>query len=150
MPNNSLTIQQLHDAFLLFSKAEWRQRTIRGFNRSEIRVLFSIMESEKAGVPKMKVSDIGKKMMVTTPTITQLMKRLIESELVERTVDPDDKRSVGIELTDKGRQIAMEADEQLNESIDGLIDHLGADDSMKLAELLTKTFHYYYERNREL
>jgi len=149
MQNNSLTIQKLHDAFLLFSKAEWSQRTIRGFNRSEIRVLFCIMENTKAGNPKTKISDISKKMMVTTPTITQLMKRLLEAELVERTVDPDDKRSVGIELTAKGRQIAMEADELLNESIDGLIDHLGEEQSHLLAELLTKTFHYYNERIRE-
>jgi Transcriptional regulators len=147
MDKNDL-IQQLHDAFLRFSKAEWRERPVRGYKRSEIRVLFCIMEATRNGRHGMKLSEISKRLMVTPPSVTQLMKSLIEDKLVERKVDPEDKRAYDLMLTPKGLQIAQEANERFKESLGGLAEHLGEEQSLQLADLLTKAFHYYSERNQ--
>ncbi|PWV92056.1 DNA-binding MarR family transcriptional regulator [Paenibacillus cellulosilyticus] len=144
------TIQELHDAFLRFSKAEWRQQPVRGYKRSELRVLFCVMEGMKDGRHGVKLSEISKRLMVTPPSVTQLMKTLIEDQLVERTIDPEDKRSFDLVLTPKGMQIAQEADEHFKQSLGGLVEHLGEEQSQQLADLLTKAFYYYADRSRNL
>lgn len=145
--NQQEIIQQLKSSFTRFAKAEWRQKSVRGLNRSELRLLFCIMANTDEGNPKIKVSDISKKLLVTTPTVTQLIKKLIADGLVERTVDPDDRRSVGIELTPKGEEIAKEADELFNQHLGGLVEHLGEEQSRNLADLLSKAYNYYNERD---
>lgn len=143
-------IQELHDAFLRFSKAEWREVPVSGYKRSELRVLFCMMEGTKGGDQAIKLSDISKRLMVTPPSVTQLMKTLIEDKLVERTINPEDKRSFDLVLTPKGLRIAQEADEYFKQSLGGLVDYLGDEQSEQLADLLTKAFHYYMDRNRNL
>lgn len=140
-------IQRLRESFTRFTKAEWRQKSFNGLNRSELRILFCIMANTDDGNPKIKVSDISKKLLVTTPTVTQLIKKLMADGLVKRTVDPDDRRSVGIELTPKGEQITKAADEQFNQHLGGLIEHLGEENSLMLAELLGKAYNYYNEKD---
>ncbi|GLX68707.1 MarR family winged helix-turn-helix transcriptional regulator [Paenibacillus glycanilyticus] len=137
---------QLRESFTRFAKAEWRERSVNGYNKSELRLLFCIMANTDEDNPKIKVSDIGKKLLVTTPTVTQLLKKLMADGLVERTVDPDDRRSVGIELTPDGEQIAQEAVEQLNRHLGGLVEHLGDEQSLMLADLLTKAYNYFNEK----
>ncbi|QHW31398.1 MarR family transcriptional regulator [Paenibacillus rhizovicinus] len=144
MKDNQETILRLQEALTRFAKAEWRQKPIHGLTRSDIRILYCIMECEKTGNRKPRISDISKKLLVTTPTVTQLIKKLIEEELIERTVDPDDRRSVGIELTEKGKAVAKEADAHIKQSLGGLVDFLGLEESEHLADLLTKAFHYYH------
>ncbi|NBD25695.1 MarR family winged helix-turn-helix transcriptional regulator [Paenibacillus glycinis] len=147
MNDNHETIQQLQDAFFRFLKAEWRQKPVGGLTRSDIRILFCILDFENGGNPKPKISEISRRLQVTTPTVTQLIKKLIEEKLIERSVDPDDRRSVGIELTSKGKEVAKEADALFKESLGGLIDHLGLEESRHLADLLTKAYHYYNNRD---
>ncbi|MFC4808893.1 MarR family winged helix-turn-helix transcriptional regulator [Paenibacillus sp. GCM10023250] len=147
--NRQDIIKQLRHAFTLFNKAEWREKPVNGLTRSEIRILFCIMEYQINGNPKPRVSDLSKRLLVTTPTVTQLVKKLIEEKLIKRTVDPDDRRSVGIGLTAKGKEVALAADRYFRESIGGLIDDLGQDESRQLADLLTKTYHYFNKRAGE-
>lgn len=142
MDNNDLTMQRLQDAFTRFYKAEWRQRPVRGLKRSEIRVLFCLMEGEKTGC-QAKISDISKMLAVTTPTVTQLIKELNANGFVERTANPGDRRVAGLTLTEKGRQAAEEARDIFQCSLNGLIEHLGKEQSEQLAELLNKAYLYY-------
>src|SRR5437660_8125739 len=95
------TEQKLLRAFMQFKKAEWHQRSIEGCTPSEIRVMFCIKKSVKPDTHEMKVSEISKHLHVTAPTITQLLKGLEAHELIERRVDPTDRRAVGIQLTKK-------------------------------------------------
>ncbi|GMK47104.1 MarR family winged helix-turn-helix transcriptional regulator [Paenibacillus glycanilyticus] len=145
--NHQETIQRLRESFTRFAKAEWRQRSVNGLNKSELRILFCIMMNTDVDNPKIRVSEISSKLLVTTPTVTQLLKKLIADGLVERTVDPDDRRSVGIELTPKGEQIAKEADEQLNQHLSGLVEHLGEEQTLMLSDLLTKAYNYFNEKD---
>ncbi len=142
MENNDLTIQRLQEAMTRFYKAEWRQRPVRGLKRSEIRVLFCMMEGEKEG-SKVKISEISKTLGVTTPTVTQLVKELTANGYVERTTDPEDRRVAGIRLTDKGCQAAEEARDVFQCALNGLIEHLGREQSEQLADLLNKAYQYY-------
>lgn len=138
--------QKLLQALDQFQRAKWHeQQTFAGCKPSEIRVLFCIKNGAKAGVP-MKVSEISKQMHVTSPTITQLLNGLEPNGLVERQIDPEDRRSVGIRLTEKGECVAERAWEGFLTALQGLIDYLGEEDSERLTDLLFKVHHYIEER----
>lgn len=140
------TAQKLLQALDQFHRAKWHeQQPFAGCKPSEIRVLFCIKHGAKAGVP-MKVSEISKMMHVTSPTITQLLNSLEPNGFIERQVDPEDRRSVGIKLTEKGEWVTERAWEGFLTALQGLIDYLGEEDSERLTDLLFKVLHYIEER----
>ena len=94
----------------------------------------------------MKVSEISKLLHVTSPTITQLLKGLEATGLIERHIDPTDRRAVGITLTKKGEMVTQKAADTFSASFDGLIEYLGEEQSNQLAELLTRVFRYFDEQ----
>ncbi len=144
------TVQKLLQALMQFKKAEWHQRSIAGCKPSEIRVLFCIKKGLKPDTPEMKVSEISKLLHVTSPTITQLLKGLEANGLIERNIDPTDRRAVGITLTEQGEIVTQQAAAAFTASLHGLIEYLGEEQSDQLAELLTKVFHYYNEKAANL
>jgi len=144
--NTNPTAQKLLKTFMEFGKAEWHQRAIAGCKPSEIRVLFCIKKGAKPDTPEIKVSEISKLLHVTSPTITQLLKGLEAHGLVERHIDPTDRRTVGITLTEKGEMVTQQAADTFSASLNGLIEYLGEEQSNQLAELLSRVFHYYNER----
>lgn len=140
-----------------FKKVGWHQMSTKGYKPSELRVLFCIGKGFRADpheigkefrseTREMKVSDISKRLHVTPPTVTQLIKGLEANGLVERNVDLTDRRAVGIKLTEKGERITRQAGEDFLNSISGLIEYLGEDQSDQLAELLIKAARYYSEK----
>ncbi len=108
--------------------------------REEVR---KRMESR---TPVVKVSEISKRLHVTSPTVTQLLKILERDGLVERHSDPQDRRSVDFKLTEKGEKVTQQAAEAYWASINGLIEYLGEEESNHLADLLFKVFRYYNEQ----
>ncbi len=137
------TAQKLMRTFMQFSKAEWHQRSIAGCKPSEIKVLFCIKKGVKPGTPEMKVSEISKLLHVTSPTITQLLKGLEAHGLIERNINPLDRRAVGIKLTEKGEMVTRQAADAFSASLNGLIAYLGEEQSNQLAELLARVYDYY-------
>jgi DNA-binding MarR family transcriptional regulator len=96
--------------------------------------------------PAVKVSEISKRLHVTSPTVTQLLKVLESDGLVERHSDPRDRRSVDFKLTERGEEVTQQAAEAYWTSINGLIEYLGEEESNHLAELLFKAIRYYSEQ----
>ncbi len=139
------TEQKLLQALGQFKRARWHEQTIGGCKPSEIRVLFCIRNGSTPDTP-MKVSDISKQLHVTSPTITQLLKGLEANNLVERHSDPEDRRSIGITLTEKGNHVAQLASDAFSESLHSLIGFLGEEQSNQLADLLFKVFHHFEEQ----
>jgi DNA-binding MarR family transcriptional regulator len=129
-----------------FNKIGWHQRSIAGCKPSEIKVLFCIRKGAKSNAPEIKVSEISKLLYVTSPTITQLLKGLEANGLVERHIDPTDRRAVGVKLTEKGEMVSQQAADTFSDSFNGLIEYLGEEQSNQLAELLSKAFRYFSEK----
>jgi DNA-binding MarR family transcriptional regulator len=140
------TAQKLMRAFIQFRKAEWHQRTVAGCSPSEIRVLFCLKRNTQPDAAILKVSEISKLLHVTPPTVTQIIKNLEASGLIERTGDPSDRRVVGITLTKKGDLVTVQATDAFATSLRGLIEYLGEEQSNQLAELLTRVVRYYREK----
>ena len=144
------TVQKLMKAFMYFGRTEWHQRSILGFKPSEIWVLFCIKKGARPGCPQMKVSEISKRLRVTSPTVTQLLKGLEANGLVERHVDPTDRRAVGIILTEKGEMLIKQAGEDFAATFKELVEYLGEERSNQLAELLSDVYMYFSEKEARL
>src|SRR2546421_4160942 len=144
------TAQKLFRSFMQFSKAQWHQRSIAGCTPSEIRVLFCIRKGVKPGAPDIKVSEISKLLHVTSPTVTQLLKGLEANGLIERNIDPTDRRAVGITLTEKGKMVTQQAADAFLASFQGLTEYLGEEQSNQLAELLLRASLYFRERETSM
>ena len=56
-----------------------------------------------------QVSDIGDDLGVTTAAASQLVDRLVNMDLLERTEDPEDRRVKQITITDSGRALVRQA-----------------------------------------
>lgn len=66
----------------------------------------ALMNIHRQGV--CTVSDIGDELGVTSAAASQMLERLVQQELVERTEDPNDRRVKQIALTDKATRIIHE------------------------------------------
>jgi long-chain acyl-CoA synthetase len=71
---------------------------------------------------------------VKPPSITALVDGLVARGLVERTVDPADRRRVTHELTDEGRSLYATASDALSARLTQIIAHLD-DDKLETATL---------------
>ncbi len=140
------TAQKLLKSFRQLKRANWLRDSVAGYKSSDIMVLFCIKKGAQPDCPGMKVSEISHHLRVTSPTITQLVKGLEANGLVERMIDPVDRRVVRIRLTEKGEQVAQMASDAFTAGFNGLIEYLGEEQSIQLAELLNKVFQYFNEK----
>ncbi len=75
-----------------------------GFSMSMIGTLFHLNHRGHAGV-----SDLGQHLGVSSAAASQMLDRLVEEGVIERTEDPDDRRMKKISLTEKGCRIYKES-----------------------------------------
>lgn len=145
------TAQKLLSAFKRFNRVAWHQESFMGCKPSEIQLLLCIKKGmTRSDAPAMKVSELSKFMHVTSPTITQLLKGLEANGLVERHIDPTDRRAVRVQLTQRGDLVSEKAGEAFFMSFSGLVEYLGDERSNQLAELLSDAFVYFTEREANL
>jgi len=150
------TAQTLGRSLMELNKEFWqynRERlhhVLAGCNPSESRILFMIREATKTLGREPKVSEISKMMHVTSPTVTQLIKSLEASGLVERHIDLTDRRAVGIVLTERGERVVEKTEEIFTTTFQGLIEYLGEDQSNQLVELLVKAKSYFDDKGTRM
>ncbi|MBP1936769.1 MarR family transcriptional regulator [Paenibacillus sediminis] len=137
--------KNLIKAFMRFNKADFHQRTLPGYTPSEIRLIFRLKHMVNPDSPGIKVSEISNTLRVTSPTVTQWINGLEAKGMVERIIDEQDRRAVRVKLTEAGTKLATEAQAAMFRRFQGLVNYLGDEDSVKLAELLTKVFTYLNE-----
>lgn len=135
--------------FTQFQKTDWDQKIIPGYKTSELKVLLCIKNKTSEKSVGVMVSEISNTLRVTSPTVTQLVNGLERGGLVGRYIDPLDRRVVRIQLTKKGLVIAKQAEAKFSASFQGLVHHLGEEQSDVLADLLTQVFSYF-EQNQKI
>jgi len=146
----TLTNHKLFRALTQFRRLGWHQHSIAGCTPSEIRVLICIKKSGAHLLQPMTVSEISKRLLVTPPSITQILNTLESRGLIERHIDRADRRVIMVTLTERGEQVTRQAEEAFSAVMKGLIDYLGEDQSNQLADLLFKAFRYFSENEAHM
>lgn len=121
------------------------QNPVVGLKHSEIAVLYCIKNAE-SGAKGVKVSEISNMLRVTAPSVTQLINGLVVNGYVERQSHERDRRSVRIRLTEKGDDVIKAAMDALYAAYLDLVDYLGVEESVHLADTLEKVVTYFYEK----
>lgn len=73
----------------------WQPITMREYD-----VLYTLA---KCGEP-IRPSELHRRVLLSQPALSRMVDRLVERGLVERTKDPDDRRSVRLSLTELGAE----------------------------------------------
>lgn len=94
-------------------------------------VLFHLYHGSSCGV-----SDIGEFLGVTNPAASQMIHRLVELDLVERTEDPDDRRAKQLELTPYGHSIVKESIDTRRRWMEQLTNKLSSEEQMQIIQAL--------------
>ena len=98
--------------------------------------IFTIMTlSERSPV---RLSQLGKKLQISAPTVTGIVDRLERSGFVERIPDIKDRRVINVDLTVKGRHIAKKLKVTLKAKWKGLLSKLSQQDQNNYVGILRK------------
>src|SRR5688572_23988139 len=82
------------------------------------------------------ISDIGERFDITNAAASQLVEKLVQSGLIQREEDPNDRRAKLLNLTDKGRDLIQQGIEQRYRWVDQLAAKLSAEERAKVSEAL--------------
>jgi DNA-binding MarR family transcriptional regulator len=116
--------RSMHD-FIQFSKDS-------GISMTQMSALFHLHHGSKCGV-----SDIGELLGVTNAAASQMIDRLVQNGLIERTEDPDDRRAKQLRLTERGRSIVRESIEVRRRWMERLTDALSIEEQSSIINALT-------------
>lgn len=83
--------------FLLYAKQ-------KGLTHTQMAALFLIHRKESTSV-----SDIGDELGISNAAASQMLERLVQMQLIQRTEDPHDRRFKQLVLTDQGNRELQES-----------------------------------------
>lgn len=86
----------------------------------------------------LRMKELAQKMGVTTGTLTVLVDRLEKGDMVRRVPHPEDRRSIIVELTDKGHELFKEHDELHDQLTHDITVELTDEEQAVLARALQK------------
>ncbi|MGJ7912730.1 MarR family winged helix-turn-helix transcriptional regulator [Neobacillus sp. LXY-1] len=98
---------ELLDSFAEINRAIYRlikkDADRAGITVVQLKALYFISLHQEVGL-----GELADKLKLTNSTVSGVIDRLVQQELVERLVPPENRRSVSIKLTDKGEAILKE------------------------------------------
>lgn len=91
---NFITIIPLFKKKLLHDNCKFDKGNL---NHSHFQIL-AVLKKEG----QQPISEVAKKLFISTPNMTKLLNKLIDEDMIERIPDEKDRRVININLTEKG------------------------------------------------
>ena len=83
-------------------------------------IQFNILRILEHRMPeKLSLGDIIDGLLFRTSDVSRLVDRLVKNGLVNRTICPDNRRKLELEITDKGLEVIRLSVPKINEALDG-------------------------------
>ncbi len=89
------------------------------------------------------MKELANMLMVTAPTATSFVNRLVRDDLVTRQADPKNRKLVRLHLSKKGAKLMQAKIRQRQKLIRGVIAILPAKDQRELVRILENLLHSY-------
>jgi len=118
----------------------------KDMTRSEYELLGMLVMRLEGDQKAISIGEISNVLQITPAGVTHFINPLEEKGLIERLKDPSDRRVVLIGITEKGSGVAEDLMADVQETLIGLIDFLGEEDSRKLIDLMNKVIEYSSSR----
>jgi len=120
-----LNLQQRHNRFLReHSFNHWMKL---GLTTMQLKSLFFIVETNNASSKK-----LAEILEVTPANVTGIIDRLAEQDLVVRVINPEDRRVVFLQPTEKGKQLIAALEEDASEHMVKILSGMSKDNLQHL------------------
>lgn len=102
---------------------------------SHVKVIFYLSQKKS-----MSVSDVAKCLDISKPNMTPIIDKLISNGLVNRYTDPNDRRKINIELTEKAHNLLKNKKREIKNNLFNKISTLNDEDLYKLDALIREMY----------
>lgn len=102
------------------------------------RLLLHLHVAERMGKTSLSPTELSRLQVVTKNTISSLLRSLEDQGLIERTLDPNDRRQFQIGLTDEGGELVRTSTPVYMAYLNQLTSGLSSDEISQLQVLLDK------------
>ncbi len=109
-----------------------------GISGAQWGVLRNLHRAELEGIKSLRLTDLGKRLIIRPPSVTSVVDRLVRMGLVDRDASTDDRRVKFISLSTAGRQLVGRILKQHDAKIDSLLEGLSSAEQQQLKQLLVK------------
>ena len=130
-----IIIQKFITAMPLFQKKMIRPQCSHeksNLTHSHIQIMVTLKEQGKS-----PISEVAKRLLISTPNMTKLLNKLIDEELIERLPDVKDRRIINIDLTHKGYNYLHDKFQSMKSSFKDKLSTLSSEQLEKLDFSLT-------------
>ena len=139
--------EQLITAQQRFMKMH-RDLCFTGLRKSEF-VMLEIIERENGNREQgVLASDIAKRLRITAPAVSKMLRSMEEKGYVERRVDEKDRRNTRVSITPDGKEAEQQVRRQMQEFITGVIERLGEERTKELIHLMNRYTEIMQEENQ--
>ena len=131
-PQFSQAIRSWMDVFMHRSMRTWGLfAKSTGLSMPQFSILMQLHHKGVCGV-----SDISERFDITNAAASQLVDKLVQSGLIQREEDPQDRRAKLLNLTDKGQDLIQQGIEERYRWVDQLAERLTAEERVQVSEAL--------------
>jgi DNA-binding MarR family transcriptional regulator len=133
---SALAAQQyrmIHDIFVLLDDGD--RGLLRGFNLSSSQYAVLLLLDTAEG---WRLTDLSERLLFDKSTVTRIIDRLEQANLVRRIADPDDRRAQRVVLTAQGQSQRDQARAAHERAVERRMGVLNADEQRQLCALLSK------------
>jgi DNA-binding MarR family transcriptional regulator len=130
------------DVFMHRSMRGWAQfAKSSGLSMPQFSIIMQLHHKGAFGM-----SHVSERFEITPAAASQLVDKLVQSGLVQREEDPNDRRAKLLNLTDKGRDLVQRGSQERYRWVDELAGKLSAEQRAKVSE----AFNIMTEAAKEL
>ncbi len=105
----------------------------------------AVMVLQRRGQDGMSQRELAESLDIRSASVSELLSKMKDEGLITRRPDPEDKRVMLIELTDKGHDEARKVAERRKEANRNLFAVLNDEEKDQLAVILDKLTHFWHE-----
>ena len=141
----SQSIRAWMDVFMQRSMGNWwRFARSTGLSMPQFSLMTQLYHRGACGM-----SGISERFEITPAAASQMVDKLVQSGYVVRDEDPSDRRAKLLNLTDKGRQLIDEGNEERYRWVDELAGKLSAEERAQIVEALERMTQAMQELEQE-
>jgi DNA-binding MarR family transcriptional regulator len=136
-PPASLAFRELIRTFGLVERVMQPYFARFGISGSQWGVLRNLHRAEQQGLPGLRLSELGDRLLIRPPSVTGLVDRLERAGLAQRDAQPTDLRAKLLTLTRKGRLLVDKVLKLHEKQMQTVLTGLTSAEQRELHRLLT-------------
>ncbi len=128
----SQALRQWMDVFMHRSMSGWMQYVkSSGLSMPQFSILMRLHYRGGCGI-----SNLSEHMDISAAAASQLVEKLVQAGLLERSEDPHDRRAKQVALSSKGEELIEQGIQERYRWVDGLAETLNPEEKIKITEAL--------------